>query len=140
MEFPYTAAMVGAFLIILQQILMMNTGTHRAKAQIGVGFGEDRHLERKIRRHGNLSENAAIFIIVLSLAEMLSGGGPVIIAFGSIFVLARVSHAFAFTSLAGSHEKMEGGKIYLLCRMLGAFITGLVGIGLGLYLMFLILA
>lgn len=138
MEFPHTAATVGAILIILQQILMMNTGSHRAKSQIGVGFADDRHLERKIRRHGNLAENAAIFIIVLSLAEMLSGGAPIIITFGAVFLLARLSHAFAFTSLSGSHEKTKGGRIFLLCRMLGALTTGLVGITLGGYVLYLL--
>ena len=78
MEFPYVAASVGAVLIILQQILMMIAGTHRGKVNIGVGFGDDKDLERKIRRHGNLAENAAIFLVVLSFAEILSGGGLIV--------------------------------------------------------------
>ncbi len=136
MAYPYTAALVGAFLYILQQGLMMNTGSYRGKAGIGVGFGDDRHLERKIRRHGNLAENAAIFIAVLALTEMLVGTGPAVIAFGVVFAFARLSHAFAFNSLGGSHEKIEGTKKYLVARMLGALLSGLTGILLSLFLIY----
>lgn len=136
MAYPYTAALVGAFLYILQQGLMMNTGSYRGKAGIGVGFGDNRDLERKIRRHGNLAENAAIFIVILALTEMLVGTGPVVIAFGAVFALARVSHAFAFNSLGGSHEKIEGTRKYLLARLIGALLSGLTGILLSLFLIY----
>jgi len=140
MEFPYIAASVGAALIILQMLLMMSVGTHRGKAGIGVGFGEDRNLERKIRRHGNLTENAAIFVVVLSFAEMFSGGGTIIAALGGLFVFARISHAIGFSSLAGSHSKDEGSRIFVFFRAVGALTTGLSGIALGAYLAFLLLA
>ena len=136
MEFPQTAAMVGAFLLILQQFLMMNTGSHRAKTAIGVGHGGDLDLERKSRRHGNLAENAAIFIIVLALTELLTGSSPVISAFAAAFVFARICHAIGFMSTSGSHAKREGPKFFVLFRMAGATFTGLTGLGLGFYLAF----
>jgi len=138
MEFPQTAALTGAFLLILQQILMMNTGTHRAKTAIGVGHGDDRNLERKSRRHGNLAENAAIFVVVLALTEGVAGGGPVITTFASLFVAARISHAIGFMSTSGSHATPDGPKFFVMFRMLGAMTTGLVGIALGGYLGYLL--
>ncbi len=140
MEIPYTAATVGAILIILQQVLMMIAGTHRGKVSIGVGFGDDKDLERKIRRHGNLAENAAIFIVVLSLAEGLVGSGIAIMTFGAIFVIARISHAIAFSSLAGSHGQEGASKLFVRCRVIGALGNGLSGIGLGLYLIMILLS
>ena len=139
MEFPYVAASVGAVLIILQQILMMIAGTHRGKVNIGVGFGDDKDLERKIRRHGNLAENAAIFLVVLSFAEILSGGGLIVTILGILFFIARISHATAFSALSGSHLQENGSKFFVLCRLFGALGTGLSGIGLGLYLLYLLL-
>ena len=136
MELPYTAATVGAVLLILQLALMMNTGTHRVKVKVGVGIGEDKDLERKMRRHGNLAENAAIFIIVLALTEGIFGGGPVVTAIGALFVLARLSHAAAFSSLAGSHGVEGASKLYPGLRVVGALGTSLCGIGLSLYLLF----
>ena len=84
MEIPYTAAAVGAVLLILQLVLMMSTGIHRGKTLIGVGVGDDKDLERKMRRHGNLAENAAIFVVVLALTEGIVGGGAVVVAFGAL--------------------------------------------------------
>lgn len=134
MEFPQTAATVGAILLVLQQVLMMSTGIHRGKASIGVGFGDDKDLERKIRRHGNLAENGAIFVIVLGLAEGLTGGGVIIALFGVAFVLARLAHAAAFSAIAGSHGQEGASKTYVRLRMFGALTTGVSGILLGLYL------
>ena len=139
MEFPYVAATVGAVLIILQQVLMMMAGAHRGKAMVGVGVGSDLDLERKVRRHGNLAENAAIFLVVLSFAEILSGGGAIVTTLGAVFLFARILHVIAFASLTGSHLK-DGFKIFTLCRMGGALGSGLSGIGLGLYLLYMLLA
>ena len=85
MDIPYTAATVGAVLLIMQLVFMISTETHRGKKMIGVGVGEDKDLERKMRRHGNLVENAAIFIVVLALTEGILGGGVVVTAFGALF-------------------------------------------------------
>ena len=139
MEFPVTAAFVGAILIIMQQIFMMITGTHRGKVAMGVGFGDDKDLERKIRRHGNLAENAAIFLVVLSFAEVLSGGGLVATIIGFAFLAARIAHGIAFSSLSGSHGQENGAKIFVICRVTGALGTGLCGIALGVYLLFLLM-
>lgn len=136
MELPYTAAAVAAVLIILQQALMMNAGKYRGKVSIGVGVGQDKELERKVRRHGNLAENAAIFLVVLTLAEGIFGTNMFLMVVATIFVLARFSHALAFTSIAGSHGVVDSSKAYLMLRMFGALGSALGGIGLGLYLIF----
>ena len=70
MTIPIYAAAAGAFLIILQAILMVAAGSYRVKSGINLGTGEDPVMERKIRRHGNLAENAGLFVAVLALAEM----------------------------------------------------------------------
>ncbi len=138
MEFPTVAATVGAILIIAQQVFMMITGTHRGTVSIGVGVGDDKQLERKMRRHGNLAENAAIFIVVLGFAEMLTGGTLITTGLGVAFLIARISHAVAFSSLSGSHGQENSARIFALCRLFGALGTGLSGIILGLYLLYLL--
>jgi len=52
-------------------------------------MGDDRDLERKVRRHGNLAENAAIFVVVLALAEMIGTGSAMLWALGLIFLVGR---------------------------------------------------
>lgn len=138
MTYPFITAFVGAALIILQQILMLSTGLHRGKTKIGVGFGDDRDLERKIRRHGNLAENAAIYIVVLGLVEMLVGSTTAVLALGGLFIAARLFHALAFMSLAGSHDPNAGPGVFFFFRAFGAFGTLMSGFGIGLYLVYLL--
>lgn len=139
MEFPVVAALVAGTLIVLQQVLMLNTGFHRANVRIGVGFGQDLNLERKIRRHGNLAENAAIFIVVLALAEMATPGSAVVKALGMIFVVARILHGIAFSSLAGSHVADGSSKFHTTARFFGALGSAFSGIAIGAYLIYLVL-
>ncbi|MEM9091030.1 MAG: MAPEG family protein [Cyanobacteria bacterium P01_F01_bin.53] len=140
MTIPVVSATVAAVMIILQQVLMVMVGLHRAKVGIGVGVGNDNQLERKVRRHGNLAENSALFIATLALAELLGASRIVVMGFGIAFVVARISHAIAFSSLAGSHVGAKGSKVFPTMRAIGAFGTLLSGVGLGLFLAFTVAA
>lgn len=134
MTVPIISALVAAALIVLQQALMITVGLHRAKAGIGVGVGEDAHLERKVRRHGNLAENSALFIVTLALAELCGAPRVAVMGFGIVFVFARFSHALGFSALSGSHIGGKGSKAFPVLRAMGAFGTFFTGIGLGLFL------
>ncbi|MBE9077804.1 MAPEG family protein [Romeria aff. gracilis LEGE 07310] len=135
MTVPVVSATVAAVLIILQQSLMIAAGMHRTKVGISAGVGNDANLERKVRRHGNLAENAALFVATLALAELCDIPKPVVAGFGSIFILSRMLHVFGFSSLAGSHLA-EGSKAFLVMRAIGAGGTFLTGIVLGVFLVF----
>ena len=138
MTFPTYTAIAGAMLLLLQQVLMINTGLHRAKSGVNIGAGDDKNLERKIRRHGNLAENAAIFIVMLALVESLTGQTTAILVFALVFVVARFSHAIAFSSLSGSHDLSQGSKIYPALRAVGAFGTFLSGVLISAYAIYLL--
>ena len=139
MTLPLTAAALGAFLIILQTVLMLNTGLHRARTSAFIGLSaDDPHMERKMRMHGNLAENAALFLVVLALAELNGGAAGVLFWFAVAFAVARISHALAFTSLSGSHDPKV--KLFPALRVIGAFGTALACFGLGGYLAYLLLA
>ncbi len=137
MTAPVITAVLAGLIIILQQLLMVAVGLHRARASIGVGFGEDQNLERKIRRHGNLAENAALFIATLALAEILGAPQRVVLGFGAAFLVARLFHALGMGSLSGSHLA-EGGAVFKTMRTLGGFGTLLSGLALGAYLIYLV--
>lgn len=133
MTLPLIAAQTGAFLIVLQMILKLSAGFHRAGTGQGVGVQGDRQLERKVRRHGNLAENAGLFVAVLATAELAGLSNTVLGALAVVFVVARILHATGFSSLAGSHGDVEGGKAFKLARFFGAIGTALSGIALGLF-------
>ena len=132
MDYPITAAAAAAVLLILQQVLMLTVGITRGKQGLGVGDGNDPDMLRKIRRHGNLAENAAIFVVTLALLEMLAGAGTGLTILAALFVGARVLHAIGFSNLAGSHGgEHKGPKLYPAARAVGATLTALTGIAAG---------
>lgn len=134
MTLPIVSAGLAGFLIILQAILMLTTGARRAKFKKGVGHDGDPTLERLVRRHGNLAENAAIFIVVLALLEMLGANGTIVAWMAGVFITARLLHALAFCTLAGSHggeHAKDGGGIFVAMRASGAGLTALTGIAAG---------
>jgi len=138
MTAPLISALVGSVLAIMQVIFMLSAGSHRAKTGIGVGTDGDLQLERKVRRHGNLAENAALFVVVLALAEMTVVPNNIVLILGVIFIIGRVFHAIAFASLAGSHGK-EGSKLFKVTRWLGILGTAIGLLGVAGYLLFGIL-
>lgn len=134
MTTPLIAAVAGAVLIILQAILMILVGMHRIKNRVNLGTGDDLALERKIRRHGNLAENAALFIAVLALAEMTVVPNNVVRIIAIVFIVGRILHAIALSTVAGSHGA-KTGKIFQAFRAIGAFSTFGSFVALGGYLL-----
>ena len=129
---PEITALTATYLIVLQIVLMMSVGLHRASAKVGVGHGEDENLLRKIRRHGNLAENAALFLVALALAEISGAPSYYVTILAVLFVVARTSHALGFTSLAGSHATQISG--FAALRAVGAFGTAASGVGVAVLL------
>ncbi|MEO0821170.1 MAG: MAPEG family protein [Pseudomonadota bacterium] len=136
MSFPVIAAGAAGLLICLQQALMMNVGFTRSRLGVGAGTGDDRTLERRMRRHANLAENAALFIAALALAELAGAPSLLLLGVTGLFVVARISHAIGFVSEAGSHL-VGGGGTFLALRAAGAAGTALSGFVLGAYLLYL---
>ncbi|WP_417620626.1 MAPEG family protein [Parasphingorhabdus sp.] len=131
---PIIAAVAGAILIIMQAIFMLLVGMHRSRHRVNLGTGDDPALERKIRRHGNLAENAALFVVVLALAEMTVVPNDVVGIIAIIFILGRIFHAVAMSTVAGSHGA-EKTRAFLIMRAVGAFSTFGSFIALGGYLL-----
>ncbi len=135
MTIPIYAAAAGAFLIILQALLMVTVGAYRGKSGISLGGGDDPALERKIRRHGNLAENAGLFVAVLALAEMTVVPNIVVQYIAIAFVIARIFHAIALSSAVGA-QGGEGSKFFVVARVIGAMGTFLSFVVLGGYILY----
>lgn len=133
---PIFSAIIGGTMLTAQTLLMLAVGMYRTKAGKGVGVEGDMKLERLVRRHGNLAENAAIFTVVLALYELLFGATVLALSIGAVFVLARLLHVFGFSSDSGSHlvDAKGAGRIYVLMRATGAGLTALSTLALGLTL------
>lgn len=119
MTLPIISGYSAALIAILQVILMMTVGIARQSDGVSVGDGGNDALLLKIRRHGNLTENAPIFLILLGILEISGGPQMVILGLASLFVLARFSHAFA----------LSGPNTPAAARAFGAFGTLLSIVG-----------
>ncbi|MEM8766730.1 MAG: MAPEG family protein [Pseudomonadota bacterium] len=129
MQFPMITALTAAAIAFLQVYLMMSVGAVRLRTGIGIGDGGEESLALRMRRHGNLTENAPLFLILLALTE-LAGGIPLGVALlGATFLLARLAHAVALSKTSGPHP----------LRPVGAFGTVLTTLGAAGYLVWLTL-
>ncbi|MEM9573433.1 MAG: MAPEG family protein [Pseudomonadota bacterium] len=133
---PLFSALIAGSLLTLQTVLMLTVGMYRTSASSGVGHEGDPALERLVRRHANLAENAAIFLVVLALYELLFGTTKFVMIIGLVFATARVMHVVGFSSDAGSHlvNPTGGRRVFVLLRAGGAGLTALSTLALGLTL------
>lgn len=134
---PVFTAALGGVLLPLQTGMMLAVGGYRSQSQKSIGVEGDRKLERLVRRHGNLAENAAIFLVVLALFELLFGTTTFVFAVGLVFLAARLSHIIGFSHETGSHlVNADGtGRAFVLFRVAGALLTALSTIVLGVTLL-----
>ncbi|MCC6710270.1 MAG: MAPEG family protein [Gammaproteobacteria bacterium] len=118
LQLPLYTALTAAVLLALQLGLMMSVGSRRLALKQGIGDGGNHALALAVRRHGNLAENAAIFVAALTLLELLAGRSTVVATLGAAFVTARIAHAIGLSMGDGPNVP----------RFIGAM--GTVGCGL----------
>lgn len=123
--FPKVTACAAAVLAILQMLLMAAVSAQRLKTGTTIGDGGDEALTRAVRRHGNLSENSPIFLIVIGLLEMSGAQPTVVFGLAVLFVVGRFCHAAAFSLTSGPHP----------LRALGFLSTFLSTLSAGAYLL-----
>jgi uncharacterized membrane protein YecN with MAPEG domain len=117
--FPYMTAATAALLAVLQMILMLYVATGRGKFKTGLGDGGHPGLIRRIRIHGNLAENAPVFLILLALVESSGQWPGYVTPFALIFVIARLCHALGLTIGTGPNVFRFVGVMGTLGAMLG---------------------
>ena len=129
MEFPMTTAVTAAAIAFLQVALMMRVGLTRARSGVGIGDGGSETMALLIRSHGNLTENAPLFLILLALSELAGAAPWVITSLAAGFVVARLAHAVALSTTSGPHPLRVVGAM-------GTVLTILVAAGQLLWLSF----
>ena len=130
MNLPIYSAMLAAFLVTLNTALMMAVGVRRFKGPF-LGTDGDKDMERRVRRHGNLVENAGLLLAAIAILELLVGQTGFLATLCVLLAAARTLHALGFSSLAGSHGEDLGGSrtLFAVMRGVGAFGTVFAAIG-----------
>lgn len=111
MTLPIITALCGSVLGVFQMILMVTVGNQRRAMSISLGDGGNELMLRRIRRHGNLTENAPLFLVLLAMLEMLGGSALLVQGLAVVFVLARFSHALALTLESQPLAPRAGGAV-----------------------------
>jgi len=95
---PVVSGIAAAILLFTQIVLMLNVVRARRRLGPSPSIEPASVLEISIRRHGNLAENAGLFVAGFSILEMLGAPKSQVVALCSAFILARLFHAVGFGS------------------------------------------
>lgn len=109
-----------AILAILQVPMGVAVGLRRARTGIAFMDGGDAELMRRMRAHGNFTENVPMALLALAGAEIAGTAPGLLWAAGGLLVAARLVHYAAIRGAGPS-----------LGREAGAAGTSLVMLGLG---------
>src|SRR5215472_12968159 len=100
--FPHFTAATAAILAVFQMLLALYAASGRGTYKVGLGDGGNTKLLQRIRAHGNLAENAPLFLILLALVETSGEWSTLVPAFAAAFVIFRLSHALGLLISSGT--------------------------------------
>jgi uncharacterized membrane protein YecN with MAPEG domain len=100
--FPHITAATAVVLAVLQMVLALHVARGRGKYRAGLGDGGSPQLLQRIRAHGNLAENAPLFLILLGLTEISGEWSALVPIFAVAFVVFRLSHALGLLISSGT--------------------------------------
>ena len=123
-EVPIVSAVTAGVLIIIQMLLLLLVSFVRRRDKQSLGDGGNADVLRAARRHGNLAENAAIFVVALALFELIGGGRHMTEIYAGIFIVGRLAHAVGLSMKNTSN----------ILRVLGTVVTVGVCVVLGVRL------
>lgn len=124
LELPIVSAVTAGILIIMQMVLVLFVSFVRRRDKQSLGDGGNADLLRAARRHGNFTENAAIFVAALTLFELIGGGRQMTEIYAGIFIVGRLAHAVGLSMKNTTN----------ILRVLGTVVTVGVCIVLGVRL------
>jgi uncharacterized membrane protein YecN with MAPEG domain len=127
-NFPYITAATAIFVAVFQMLLLLYTARGRGRYQTGLGEGDSPLLLRRIRMHGNLAENAPLFLILLGLTEISGQWAQLVPWFAIAFVVIRLSHALGLRLSSGLSIFRFVGAVGTVAIVLG--LAGLLAITL----------
>ncbi|MDB5394290.1 MAG: hypothetical protein JWM91_1796 [Rhodospirillales bacterium] len=120
---PLYAGLLGLLLILLAY----NVSRYRVGLKIVFGDGGHPDLQRAIRAHANLIENAPMALILLISVEAQGYSAAVIHVLGILLVAGRALHGFGLTRSAGTSIGRAGGILLTWLMILIASALAIFG-------------
>ena len=126
MLLPITAIYAGILGIMA---IVLGAGSGFIRARTGVPLGADSNNKEQLlafRRHGNFTEWAPIFLILLGILELNASSATTLHALGGVFVVARIFHAVGLRA-------EDAGGIGRALGAAGSALTVAVASGIAIY-------
>ena len=76
----------------LHVIFTLRVGNYRFKSKISLGDDGDRELLKRIRAHGNFTENVPIALLLILLNDLDGAEDNTLMLMGSFLLIARLTH------------------------------------------------
>jgi uncharacterized protein len=123
---PLYAGILALIFIVLS--LRVVNSRHREK--VSLGDGDNHHLNRQIRVHGNFAEYTPMALLLILMAE-LQGLPPFLLhLLGIALVAGRLFHA---RSIAGERTRFRARKTGMLLTFIAVVAGGIANIALALF-------
>ncbi|MEO3475611.1 MAPEG family protein [Roseomonas sp. CAU 1739] len=124
---PRITALYAGLLLVLFLVLTARVLARRFKAQVVLGTGGDRMLERVARVHANCAEYVPIFLATLLAAELCGAPAMALHAAGLAMLAGRVAHAAGMSRDPDIVPLRAGGMILTLTGLVFAAALALGG-------------
>ena len=106
----HVAPLYVAIIAILMAVLSTLTGAMRARAEVALGDGGNTRLALAIRRFGNLSEYAAMALLVLAMMEVQGIAERWLHLYGGLLVALRLLHPLVLFDDMGAPAWKKAGR------------------------------
>lgn len=124
-----TTLSLAAAAAIINLWLAFRTGKVRFGHKIPFGDGGNPLLLQRMRAQANFVENTPFVLVLIGAIELTGKGGTWLALVGSLYMLARVCHAFGMDR-AGSNPLRAGGFLVTALTLVGlALVAVLIALG-----------
>uniref|UniRef100_UPI0018E05D94 MAPEG family protein n=1 Tax=Neoroseomonas rubea TaxID=2748666 RepID=UPI0018E05D94 len=122
---PRATALHAALLLALYLALTFRVFAARYRAQVMIGTGGDKRLERAVRVHANCAEYVPVFLVTLLAAELCGAAPWALHAAGLAMLAGRVLHAAGMSPEPDIRPLRGAGMLLTLVGLFAALALAL---------------
>ena len=112
------SSLLGIVLVVLSVRVIALRG-NPAFAWFKFGYDGENALVRAVRAHGNLTEYAPTFLLIMLIAEQGGYSSFALHCYGGTFLLGRLMHGICFGFMESNLPLRAAGTVFTLFPLLG---------------------
>ena len=119
LTYPEITFLFAAVFGVLHVVFTLRVGGRRLQQGVSFGDGGDEELLKRMRGHGNFTENVPLGLLLILLNELSGLASGYVIALASAFLLGRVGH-YCSVVFPWAGKLRPLGMLFTLLPMLAA--------------------